>query len=291
MRSIAILLTCFNRKDKTTRALHSLLQSVNQIPKSNPIDIKVFLTDDGSTDGTAEAAKELIPDLHIIQGTGDLFWAEGMRWAWQEAIKQNFDGYLLLNDDTNVYDNLFEELLKIEEYCLSTHGKTGVYIGATEFNGELTYSGALITNAFLYKQKRLIPNGEPQKCDIGNANILYVSSETVHKVGIMTKGYAHGMGDYDYTLKASRKGVPVLLSPRVWGECPYDHDDYYSSFTSKSLKERRKYVYHPLGLDFKSHLKFVKSFFPLRAPLVWLSAQFKIYFPQTYIKILRLRTS
>lgn len=291
MRSIAVLLTCYNRKAKTLQALESLLESAKRQSTSPPVSFKVFLTDDGSTDGTAEAVLELLPTVHIIKGTGNLFWAEGMRWAWEEARIGTFDGYLLLNDDTNVYPELFDELVKIDQYSLDHFGTAGVYIGATEYNSELTYSGALITNAFLYKQKRLIPNGMPQKCDIGNANILYVSKESVEKVGIMTKGYAHGMGDYDYTLKASRKGVPVLLSPLVWGECPYDHDDYYSSFASKSLKERRKYVYHPLGLDFKSHLKFVKSFFPLRAPLVWLSAQFKIYFPQTYIKFLRLRTS
>ena len=46
------LMTCFNRKDKTVRALKNLIQG-------NPeIDFSFIVADDASTDGTAQALKE-----------------------------------------------------------------------------------------------------------------------------------------------------------------------------------------------------------------------------------------
>lgn len=51
---IAVLLTCFNRKEKTLACLAGLYESqkVYNERNSTPIEMEVFLTDDGCTDGT-----------------------------------------------------------------------------------------------------------------------------------------------------------------------------------------------------------------------------------------------
>ena len=56
---IAVLLTCFNRKEKTLSCLAGLYESqrVYYERNSSPIELEVFLTDDGCTDGTAQAVK------------------------------------------------------------------------------------------------------------------------------------------------------------------------------------------------------------------------------------------
>ena len=67
---IAAIITCHNRKEKTLVCLKSLFQIIQ--------NIDVFLTDDGSTDGTSEAVKKIYPQVNIIQGDGNLFWSRGM---------------------------------------------------------------------------------------------------------------------------------------------------------------------------------------------------------------------
>ena len=60
MKSIAVLLTVFNRKDKT-------LQSLERLYKLLPLDdiqVDVYLTDDGCTDGTPEALTEYFPQVN-----------------------------------------------------------------------------------------------------------------------------------------------------------------------------------------------------------------------------------
>ena len=61
----------------------------------------------------SEAIGTCFPNVNLVQGSGDLFWNQGMRLAWNTAIKvRDFDFYLWLNDDT-IIDR--EGLLKLFE--------------------------------------------------------------------------------------------------------------------------------------------------------------------------------
>lgn len=280
VKKVAALLTCHNRKDKTIKCLEHLTRAFKKTKDSFVLDI--YLTDDGSTDGTSEKVKELFPNAIVLEGDGNLFWVNGMNNSWKHALKENYDGYLLINDDTYVFDTLFEQIDLSEKSCVLSYGEEGVYVGTTldKKSGRVTYGGSVITNRILYKYYRLIPNGVIQKCDLGNANIMYVPKSVVKKVGVLSDGYLHGIADYDYTLKCVSKKVPVVIMPSTNGYCEYDHGDMYE-YENKSLKERIRHFYHPLGVDFKSRHLYMKKFFPVRAPFFYLVGWLKTIFPKT----------
>lgn len=287
--SIAVLLTCFNRKDKTLTALDYLMQAYQTV--SDKISLKIYLTDDGSTDGTSDAVKAKYPEITILQGTGSLYWAGGMRNSWSEALKGEYDAYLLLNDDTNLFSEVFSQLLEAHHYCLEKYDTGGVYIGSTKDTQtqNISYGGAKLTNKFLFKYHLLPPNGEFQKCELGNANIMLVTKEAVSKIGILSEGYTHGVADYDYTLKAVSKNIPVLITKDYCGTCTDDHADVYLTFEKTTFKERLAILKNPLKLDFKSNFNLMLRHFPLRAPFVLFSALMKLLFPNLYTKLHKLR--
>ena len=290
MKNIAVLITCHNRRQKTLSAIKSLFEA-QRAGANRDLELKVYLTDDGSTDGTEEAVKELFPNVHLLKGDGNLFWAEGMRNSWEHALHKEYDAYLLLNDDVELYENAFDQLLATHEYSLKTFHKAGIYIGATEDKSlnKLTYSGSVIKNKFLYTQDRLLPNGKYQSCDLANANIMLVHRDVVDQIGILTAGYSHGIADYDYSLMASKKGIPVIVAPEYGGHCEYDHKDLYDGFREKSLRERKQYLYSRTGLAYRSYIRYMRKFFPLRYPLVVLAGWLKLYFPTVYLKYLKER--
>ena len=100
MLSVAAILTCFNRKNKTQKCLESLFKILP--------DCDVYITDDGSTDGTRDMLHQCFPKVKVISGTGNLFWSRGMYTAWKEAVKGKYDYYLWLNDDIELYPFFFE---------------------------------------------------------------------------------------------------------------------------------------------------------------------------------------
>ena len=134
-RNIAVLITCYNRREKTIRCLHSLFAAT--LPANHLLTI--FLVDDGSTDGTAAAVTKEFPEVRILQGNGQLYWNRGMHLAWETAKNTaDFDFYLWLNDDVKIKPNGIEVLFQnYKNY------PNGIIAGvmASEIDGKITYGG------------------------------------------------------------------------------------------------------------------------------------------------------
>lgn len=291
---IAVLLTCFNRKEKTVSCLESLfrvLECYNKNPTFELIELSVFLVDDGCTDGTVDAIKEKLKEkpIYIIQGTGSLYWSRGMCLAWEESLKQDerWDFFLLLNDDVELLNNLFEELLATHQYSLKKYGSGGLYSGITTSKtdySKMTYGGNVWINRFLGTSERLNPTGTPQLCDTVNANILMVDSCVVEKIGVFWNGYEHGASDYDYSLMARKAGFPVLITSHFCGRCDDDHkdkEDIKYFILNATFEERKKYFNHPVHSN-KDQLTYIRRNVPLRYPFVYIGRFLNLYFPKLY---------
>lgn len=277
-KEVAVLLTSHNRKEKTLACLDSFYAA--SFPEGYVYD--VYLVDDGSTDGTSNEVKSSFSDVNIIQGDGSLFWAGGMRLAWQTAIDNNlYDAFILLNDDVILNVDFINNLIKTNEYSLSKNGKTGIYSAATiDDTTERTTYGAykIKTNHLIVRNQLLSPKETPQECELTNANILWISKETVDAIGLFDTKYTHGFADFDYSLSAVKKNIPVYLAPNFGGVCIHDHGNPWRS-SSVSLKNRIAYLKSPKGLAYKEYLYYVKKHFPLFLPYSFFALWLKTFFP------------
>ena len=288
MEKIAVLLTVYNRIEKTIKCLTSLFNSGYE---SHNLSLDIYLTDDGSTDNTASILKQEFPNatLYILQGDGNLFWNAGMINSWNSALKQNdYDGYLWLNNDTIILPNLWKELIAAEEHSVNTFGSKGIYVGSTYDikTKKLTYGGFNFTNKWTLKDRFLIPNGNFQDCQCGHGNITFVSHDVVKKIGILDNRYIHGGGDHDYTYMAYKKGIPLFILRDFVGACENDHKkDGFYDFLQMDVKQRFKYLKSPIGFNLHNTLLFQKRFFPYRYPFVLFSSFFKVLFPKFYYNL------
>ena len=298
---IAVLLTCHNRQLKTRNSLSSLVQALKETNHNAEyfVEVEVFLTDDGCTDGTVEAAQSVVLDqqkLHILHGDGNLYWAGGMRFCWREAMKRHveWDYYLLLNDDTELMTNVFHELFFAETYAVRNFGKEGIVSGITcsKINkNELTYGGDVWMNRFLAKRKSLTPNGRPQLCDLTNANILLVPKSVVDGIGIFYEGYRHGKADYDYSVMARKAGYPVILTANYCGYCERDHmnnESYSQKILSMNFKERKAFFANPIHSN-RDYMRFISRTSPVRMPMVWIGRKLIVYCPKLYFRLYGIR--
>lgn len=288
---IAVILTCFNRKQKTLSCLKSLFEARdNYSPK---IDLHIYLTDDGCTDGTVDAIRNTFPNenIRIIQGDGTLFWAKGMIVAWKAAMEESseWDFYLLLNDDTILLPNAFCELMNAHKYSIEHFGKGGIYSGvicALDDPTKMTYGGDLWVDGKYSKTTRLEPTGEPQLCNMTNANIFMVDESVVDKIGIFYP-YEHGCADNDYTIHARKAGIPVLLTGHFCGKCDCDHrsdTEARAYLQTLSFNQRKAYFNSPLH-SIKDSLTFVKRNMPARYPYVLCGRLIDLYSPSLYTHI------
>lgn len=206
--TVAVIMTVFNRLDKTKRCLNDL-----EIALEN-IDHTYFITNDGSTDGTTEYLKLLSDQskLEITNGNGQLFWNRGMYVSFEKALCEEYDYYLWVNNDTTFYPNMWR--LLIED--LSTASKDNeivVICGAvrSEFGG-VTYGG---TN-----EKGIItPSGKITRCTHINGNCLLIPRSVASLIGNLDYRYEHGLGDFDYGQRIIAAGGVLYSSSDYVGTC------------------------------------------------------------------------
>ena len=249
MRSVATILTCFNRKDTTLACLGGLERQTGV----EDTKVEIFLVDDGSTDGTGDAVREAFPYVHVIDGTGDLFWNRGMHLAWQAALdKGGYDFYFLLNDDTILEDNALSLLLDAAENPeLPTNGPS-IAAGATvdPESGELTYGAYFRTSKWnpMKMQHRALDGNE--RLDTMNCNAVLVPARVVEAVGQFNPTIHHSWGDIDLGFKATKAGFPITVPREPVGTCEWNLKGTQAHNNPElSLKERFSYINSVRGLN------------------------------------------
>lgn len=236
-KSIAVLLTVFNRKQNTLECLTELYK-VN-VPEGYFFD--VFLVDDACTDGTPEAVKEQFPEVNIVEGDGALFWNRGMYMAWDAAVKNNdYDFYLWLNDDTILFENSFETMLEASNSTENSSLICGPTCSKKE--RKVTYGGARNN-----KDGVLSPNGKLQECEIINGNFVLVPKIIYKKLGNLDWSFRHAIGDYDYGLRAIKEGFTNYLATEFIGTCEANPTLPKWCLKETPFFKRFNLLYSPLG--------------------------------------------
>lgn len=232
---IAIIMTVFNRKDKTLQCLREL----KKMAVLEGTTYEIYLTDDGCTDGTSEAVKTEFSEVKIVKGDGSLYWNRGMHKAWEEAAKRDYDYYLWMNDDVKPYSYLLDVLIEASKGLKDK----AIICGAVENEDktQMTYGGAI-------KYKKFVtPNGETQKVDYSQGNIVLIPRYVYEIVGNLDPYYGHSRGDSDYGLTAGKLGIEYYQAKCYLGSCEL-HDDLPKCFNpTVPFKERWKALHHKTG--------------------------------------------
>ena len=213
MMNCAILIACHNRNEATLRCLRSLM------PQLDSCDA-VFLIDDGSSDGTAATVVADFPSIRVMSGDGGLYWAKSMRKAWDAAIaeRQDWDGFLWLNDDTELSSDAIAKILAAND------GKK-IVIGELENSkGEIVYG--------------MRPGG------LFTGNCVLVPRKVYERLGMICGDYSHAWADSDYAMQARRAGIGVV-SAGVVGKA--EGHPNRPSLKGLSLKDRMALLRHPKG--------------------------------------------
>ncbi len=268
---LVVLMTCFNRKDGTLRALRALPEAVG-----DAASWRLVLVDDG-TDGTSDAVAEEYPDAVLRKGSGSLFWNGGMRLAWESALDLRPDFFLWLNDDTFLRPLAIADLLA--EYRRAPHSRT-IVVGRTvdPHTGAATYGGLVRSKALSRLNFRLLTEQETE-CHTMNGNCVLIPSNAAKEVGINSGYYRHAFGDIDYGLRAKRSGYRIIELKKPVARQEFNHR-FEASISSLTVRNWRFVINDAKGIPWREWYRFCYSF---GGPL-W-----PLNFTIRYLKILRLR--
>lgn len=214
---------------------------IEQLGKQTFQDYKLVLVDDGSTDGTADMVLDKLPDSIILRGDGNLWWGGALHKAYQylKKIVMVGDIVFLCNDDITIDDDFLKtgcDLLSDNPgKLISAKGidrETGAHIDGAEYRNPITADGTKLSD------------GKEGNC--ASTRALFIQGDVYKKIGGMHPVILpHYCSDFEYTLRAARKGYPSVTYDKLQ---VLVHMDSTGDAKSKSFKQTfsKRYMNNPI---------------------------------------------
>lgn len=217
---ISIVIPVHNRKEYTQRCLACLAAQTYR-------DFQVIVVDDGSTDGTGEMIHEEFPEVVVLRGDGNLWWAEatnwGIRYAQEHQNNRQENFVLTLNDDTRVDPDYLQSMLDAHrQYKPCLIGSVSV---DSDNPDKLEYAGTVFELYTAY--------GRHLAADYNNSyselikRTTYVETQSLpgrgtlipmavfDKIGLFdSKKYAHYMADIEFSIRAHKAGYRLIVNAK-----------------------------------------------------------------------------
>lgn len=205
--TIYVLLPVHSRRAVTEQFVRCLLDQTDQ-------GFQLLLIDDGSTDGTAEAVTALLPTTTVLRGDGSWWWAgslqQALGWLSSRDIGEQ-DVVLIANDDTR-FDADF-----LANGRAALAGERRLLLAQLYADG----SGEFVELGVHVNWRRLKFSGvkDPDKVNCFSTRGLFVMArEFVALGGFHPRLLPHYLSDYEFTIRAQRKGFDLVSDPgvRLW---------------------------------------------------------------------------
>jgi GT2 family glycosyltransferase len=207
-RRVYILLPVHNRKNITQ-------EFVRCLRGQRYGNYHLVLIDDGSSDGTEAMVRKHITDLTVIRGKGNWWWGgslhRGYLWLRNRKIDDH-DVVLIMNDDTEFETDFLERGLSLLQDYPNTLLLAQCYSRST---------GALLDRGVHADWEGLtfVQAEKPEEINCLSTMGLFMEAGNFFKVGgFHPKLLPHFTSDYEFTIRARRKGFNLLTDPslRLW---------------------------------------------------------------------------
>ena len=172
----------------------------------------LVLIDDGSTDGTEEMVREEVPAVTVIKGEGDWWWAGSLQQGYDLLKSQDValsDFVLIINDDTRFEPDFFEKAVAI----LMDRERTLLLAQCFySKNGVLNDAGVHVDWMRLtFHQAKSV---EEINC-LSTRGLFLRVSDFLTIGGFYPKLLPHYLSDFEFTIRAHRRGMKMLTDPTV----------------------------------------------------------------------------
>lgn len=239
---VFVILPVYNRLDFTKKCLRGV--SDQDYP-----NVETVVIDDGSTDGTFEYIRRRHPQVHVIQGDGNLWWSKatylGIEFALAGATPGDY--ILLLNNDCFVKTGFISQMVKtakkhprsiVGSFCITTSKPVKVVEAGVRIDWPtgIVYSiaEAISSDPSYYNGMDVIDHIDALP---GKGTLIPVP--VFREVGsINYKRFPHYIADYEFFNRAKRSGYELLVDVKarvrhIWEATGYKSENDETTITIK----------------------------------------------------------
>ena len=208
-----IIVPVYNRLSSTKQFLASLSMQAYK-------NYTVIIVNDGSTDNTEEYIRKYHPEVHIVNGNGELFWGGAIN-AGLEYIKD-----IVFEDDILAFANNDIEFKKdtiINILKYYANNNNGVYHPVTINKDQLCESsGSKVLNWMFFMSQHPFRNAKYDdikeyssvRIDFATARFLLFGAnllKVIHRID--TENFPHYGGDNDFSMRLKKLNIFTYIIP------------------------------------------------------------------------------
>lgn len=243
---IFVVIAVFNRKEFTRNCLKSLQKQTFR-------DFRTIIVDDNSTDGTADMIRNEFPEMKLVKGDGNLWWAgatnAGVEYALKEFKATDNDHVLTLNNDLEVEVDYLEILHRqATANPKSLLGSNSVNIRNTaELNfcgvtwNEITGKYHSISKDYQGSYPALLAKTKYVESDVLPGRGTLIPVPVFHEIGLFdAANFPQYAADEDFSLRARRNGWSLLIPADVYLKSHIDQTGVDTDRARFSIKYYRQ---------------------------------------------------
>lgn len=179
-----------------------LLDTLGALRRDGGNHVHTIVVDDGSTNGIAERIYQDFPEVVVIRGDGNLWWAGGMRVGMERALEEGAEVVVWLNHDcqpdAGTIHSLATEAVKPGIGAISAWCRTRGYEGFPVNPG--------------FRSFKPIPLDELRrsakvKVDGVNGNCVAINANAIRQIGLPETLMHPHYGDGPYTWRLHQAGL------------------------------------------------------------------------------------
>ncbi len=218
LKKIALVIPVYNRRETTLQGLRSLSRI-----DTTGLSVRIFVVDDGSTDGTADAVRRDFPEVTLIHGGGNLHYAGGTNRGVETAMEWDPDFVVMMNDDSVFHEQFLQRLVRT-----ATENPRSI-VGALLLLWDRPHKVFQVGQVWkTWEGGWIIPDDltafnvpqEPFRVECIVGNCVIVPADAIRQCGLMDeKRFPHGWGDAQYFMRLRKAGWNLFVDPKAFVWC------------------------------------------------------------------------
>jgi GT2 family glycosyltransferase len=217
MDHVAVVVLSWNGREDTLGCLASLAD----VDWPN---LTAIVVDNGSTDGTSEAVRELFPEVEIVRTDENLGFAEGNNVGMRRALELGADHVLVLNNDVEVDPGFVRPLVEearrrpdagaLCSKILYMDPHDLIWFAGATFDPRSGYNGRQVG----YRERDDGRFDEVTETDRACGAAMLVPRHVLEQIGLFDADLFFYSEDVDWSLRAHRAGYRHYVVPasKLW---------------------------------------------------------------------------
>ena len=250
--------------------------------------LRIIVVDGGSTDGTVATLRCEHPEVEVLEGERELWWAGAMHLGIERVLaesRNDADMLLMMNNDTSIEPSYVETLVRVSRETGAAVG--GLIVDSHDPSRVLDAGEFIDWQTYSFPVKTSVKPGETlcDRVDVLPGRGSLVPLRMIRVSGNLDcKAFPHYIADYEFFARLRRHGFPLVVTYEARIAAHIEETGIMPTRRSLTLRQAWDILFSRKSMqNVRDHLRFIERCAPpeavasLKFRFLWVSLEMVLF--------------